>query len=275
MKKIKIDFIDFWVGFDKENNLFTQLLKEDYDVEITDNPEYVFYSVFGSKNKTMEDVVKIFFTGENLPPNFDRCDWSFTFDYLEDERNYRLPLYIFNPEYYNLTKEKIIRPSLAKRRFCNFVVSNGTSKIRNTFFEELNKYKKVDSGGRYKNNIGYFVDNKKNFQTQYKFSIAFENSTYRMNHPGYTTEKILDAMIAVTIPIYWGNPVVDLDFNRESFINAYDFKDMWEMIEYIKYLDNNDDAYLEKLSKPWLVNNEIIEPNKKENIKKFLNKIFT
>jgi hypothetical protein len=67
---------------------------------------------------------------------------------------------------------------------------------------------------------------------------------------------------------------VDRDFNKNSFINYYDFKNEEELIEYIIYLDNNDDKYLEKLREHWFVNNEIPENNKKENIKSFLYKIF-
>jgi hypothetical protein len=46
------------------------------------------------------------------------------------------------------------------------------------------------------------------------------------------------------------------------------------MIEYIIELDNNNDKYLEKLKTPWFTNNIIPEPNKIENIKSFLYKIF-
>ena len=49
-KKIKIDFRYFWGYFDPNNNLFTNLLKKDYNVVIIDkNPDYVFFSVFDYK----------------------------------------------------------------------------------------------------------------------------------------------------------------------------------------------------------------------------------
>ena len=32
--KIKINFSDFWGGFDKTNNYFYNLLKEEFDIEI-------------------------------------------------------------------------------------------------------------------------------------------------------------------------------------------------------------------------------------------------
>ena len=45
MKKIKIDFIDFW-DIDKENNIITNTLRSKYDVTISKEPDYIFCSVF-------------------------------------------------------------------------------------------------------------------------------------------------------------------------------------------------------------------------------------
>ena len=45
MKKIKINFVDFWQGFDKENNNISNLLKKYYAVEISESPDYIFFCV--------------------------------------------------------------------------------------------------------------------------------------------------------------------------------------------------------------------------------------
>jgi len=272
-KKIKIDFSDFWGGFDKTNNYFYNLLKDEFDVIITDNPDYLFFSVFGNKHLNYK-CKKIFYTGENMAPPLHYCDYSFSFDYLNDERNYRLPHYLLYDGYYELQRPKIIDESLAKRKFCNFVVSNNGCQERNNFYTELSKYKKVDSGGRFANNIGYAVGNKVNFQSEYKFSIAFENNAYRPQHPGYTTEKIMEPMTVNSVPIYWGNPEIGKEFNTKSFINVYDFDHIDSVINYIEYLDNNDKKYLELLNQPWFDDYNIPENNKIENIKSFLYKIF-
>lgn len=271
--KIKIDFSDFWGGFDKTNNYFYNLLKEEFDVIITDNPDYLFFSVFGSKHLQYK-CKKIFYTGENVAPPLHYCDYSFSFDYLDDNRNYRLPHYLLYDGYYELQRPKIINESLANRKFCNFIVSNGACQERNQFYNELSKYKKVDSGGRFANNIGYAVDNKVKFQSEYKFSIAFENNAYRPQFPGYTTEKIMEPMTVNSIPIYWGNPEIAKEFNTKSFINVYDFNSISDVINYIEYLDNNDKKYLELLNQPWFNEYKIPENNKIENIKSFLYKIF-
>jgi len=272
-KKIKINFSDFWGGFDKTNNYFYNLLKDDFDVIITDNPDYLFFSIFGNKHLNYK-CKKIFYTGENMAPPLHYCDYSFSFDYLDDERNYRIPHYLLYDGYYELQRPKIIDESLAKRKFCNFVVSNNGCQERNHFYTELSKYKKVDSGGRFANNLGYAVDNKVKFQSEYKFSIAFENNAYRPQHPGYTTEKIMEPMTVNSIPIYWGNPEIGKEFNTKSFINVYDFDSIDSVINYIEYLDNNDKKYLELLNQPWFTEYNIPENNKIENIKSFLYKIF-
>lgn len=271
-KKIKINFSDFWGGFDKTNNYFYNLLKDEFDIEISSNPDYLFFSVFGNQHQQY-NCIKIAYYAENIPAPLGYCQWAFSNDYLEDVRNYRLPHYLLYDGYYELEREKIIEDSLAKRKFCNFVVSNGNCPERNNFFLKLNQYKKVDSGGRWMNTLGYAVDDKLKFQSEYKFSIAFENNAYRPDHPGYSTEKIMQPMIVKSIPIYWGNPVIDREFNTKSFINYYDFNEFDKVIDFVIELDKNDDKYLDMLRQPWFTNG-IPEPNKEENIKSFLYKIF-
>ena len=272
-KTIKIDFSDFWGGFDKTNNYFYNLLKEEFNVEISSQPDFLFFSVFGNSHQNYK-CQKIFYTGENVAPPLGYCQWSFSFDYLDDHRNYRLPHYLLYDGYYELTREKKIEDWMAYRKFCNFVASNPNCQERNLFVEQLSKYKKVDSGGRWMNNIGFVVSNKRDFQSNYKFSIAFENNAYRPQHPGYTTEKIMEPMTVNSIPIYWGNPLIHKEFNTKSFVSFYDHGYLGQMIETIIDLDRNNDKYLEMLKTTWLVDNIIPDNNKVENIKAFLYKIF-
>jgi len=133
------------------------------------------------------------------------------------------------------------------------VVSNGNATQRNDFFHKLSKYKQVDSGGRFLNNIGGPVADKRKFITEYKFSIAFEN----ISHSGYTTEKIIEPMFCRSMPIYWGNPKVDLDFNNKSFLNWFDFGSDEALIERIIELDQNDALYEEVYNQPYFNNNQL------------------
>ncbi len=267
MKKrhIKLLFLNFWPGFLQTDNYFFNLLKEEFNIEISSDPDYLFYSVFGNDHLKYK-CKKIFYTGENLLPNFNECDYAFSFEPTEGN-NYRLPHYLLYDGYYELVN-KSVNNLLINRKFCNFVVSNSACKERNDFFLKLSKYKKIDSAGRHLNNLGYL------FQSEYKFSIVYENNAYRKEYSTYITEKPFEAMVSNSIPIYRGGSKINEDFNTKSFINYHDFKNDNEMIDYIIYLDKNDDKYLEILKQPWFVNNTIPENMKLENIKTFLFKIF-
>ena len=285
-KKIKIDFTDFWPGFDKTNNYFYNLLKEEFDVEITNRPDYLFFSVFGNQHQYY-NCVKIFFTGEDRIPPFPYCDWAFSFE-RTNGKNFRLPIYLLYHGYYELIDKKIDK-RLINRKFCNFVVSNPNCETRNEIYFKLSKYKKIDSAGKFLNNIGHLPDGpselyKLPFVSQYKFTLAYENFSKKFSDSilagdnsrncSITSEKILEPMKVNSIPIYWGNPLIGEEFNKSSFINRYDFSSDEQMIEYIIELDNNDELYFDKLSQPWLPNNSIPEELKIETIKKFLYSIF-
>jgi hypothetical protein len=272
MEKIKIDFCDFWGGFNKTDNYFYNLLKEKFEIEISNKPDFLFFSIFGNESMNYQ-CKKIFYTGENIAPPLHYCDYAFSFDYLDNPRNYRLPHYMLYDGYYDLINKKVDE-SLINRKFCNFLVNNEGCEQRNKFFHKLSKYKKVDSGGKLFNNLGYEVNGKRNFQKDYKFTIAYENNAYRPQWIGYTTEKIMEPMVTNSIPIYWGNPRIDLEFNTKSFVNFYDFKSEEDMIDYIIELDQDDKKYFEVLQNNWFVNNIIPETNKIESIKSFLYKIF-
>ena len=269
--KIKIKFTDFWPGFDDYHNSFIEVLERKYDVEISDEPDYLIFSMFGYDHLAYERCVKIFYVGENFTPDFNLCDYAIGFDIMEfNDRYLRLPLYVFYGIEELATPKFLDIDAVLNRNFCSFVVSNaGGSPERNRFFHLLSEYKQVDSGGRFENNIGGPVSNKKEFIKKYKFNIAFENSI----RDGYTTEKIMEPMLVNSLPIYWGNKQVGLDFNRSSFIDASDYPSLEALVERIVELDINDDEYLSILSEPWL--NTINYLDWKEKLLAFFDQIFS
>ena len=245
-RKIKIQFVDFWDGFDIKNNEFIDVLREIYIVELSDNPEYLFYSGFGNQHLKYK-CIRIFYTGECITPNFNECDYAISFDRMTfGDRFLRIPLYNlfqYKIEYLSLfNRSAFTKEDLEKKDgFCSFVVSNCfADDVRAVFLDKLSAYKTISSGGRFRNNIGGAVADKKAFQAKYKFAIAFENTSY----DGYCTEKLMEAFAAGTIPIYWGDPNVAKDFNPEAFINAHDYATFDEVIERVKEIDQNDSLYL-------------------------------
>lgn len=256
MRTIKINFCDFWGDFNPVDNFIIRALRERYAVEISDNPDYLFFATFGIRHLDYK-CVKIMFTGENLVPDFNVADYAMGFDWLSfGDRYMRLPLYLIRDNFRQLPPPpnglQICEEEAVNRKFCSIVCSNAklASPHRETFFKLLSQYKQVDSGGRLWNNVGGPVADKQAFLGQYKFNIAFENSaTY-----GYTTEKILDAMTANSIPIYWGNPIVDKDFNPKAFINICDYASMEEAVKRVIELDCNNDLYMQMLTQPKVAN---------------------
>ena len=271
---IKIFFVDFWPDI-ANYNYFLNLLKRIYTIEIDSiNPDYLFFSVYGQTHLNYSHCIKIFFTGENMVPDFNVCDYALGFHYLQFEDRYlRYPLYLIYSGFNNL-QQKIIKDekALLNRSFCNFIYSNNTNAdpTRDLFFQKLSKYKKVDSGGKHLNNIGRPVDDKINFIKNYKFTIAFENSAV----PGYTTEKITDPMCVNSVPIYYGNPLVHFDFNVESFLQVKGEQDFDRIIKKIIFLDNNDETYLAMLKEPWIINGTTMD-NWETQLLSFFKNIFS
>lgn len=248
MKKIKINFSDFYRSFDKENNDFTNILRKRYDVEISDTPDFLFYSSFG-RDYLNYDCIKIFYTGECVVPDFNLCDYAIAFEKMQyGDRYLRVPLYElfqYRSRFENVIQSNI--PKIDKTAFCSFVVSNDQGmKERTKMVELLNKYKTVDSGGRYKNNVGGPIKDKFAFDQTHKFSICFENCS----QIGYTTEKIVEAFAAGCIPIYYGNPEIGVEFNTKAFVNVHEFNTLEDAVKRIIEIDQNDELYKKIKSEP-------------------------
>lgn len=270
MKKIKIKI--FW--FDRnpdelKDHFIYKSLSKFYDVEFSDSPDYVFYNDATFDYLKYKNAVKIFYTGENVSPNFNLCDYAIGFDYMNfEDRYYRLPLYLITVFYNQRDLElagdtdfkdrnQFTKEDLSKKTgFCSFVYSNyRASPKRKIFFDLLNIYKKVNSGGAYLNNVGGRVASKMEFESKHKFSIAFENSSGN----GYTTEKLVNSLAARTIPIYWGNPLIGKEFNTKRFINCHEYKDFEEVVKRVREIDENDELYLEIMNEPVTVPSYIFE----------------
>jgi len=116
-KTININFKYFWENFDPENNFYTNLLRKNYNVIISENPNYVFYSVYPNipvrdvgkigifikkispnlyiilrrvypkvmlflkREKPIPEIkgnfIKIFHASEYVKPDMSKCDWAF------------------------------------------------------------------------------------------------------------------------------------------------------------------------------------------------------
>jgi len=287
VKKLKINFVDFWPNLIKNDNYFFNLLSTKYKVEIDEvNPDVLFFSVDYNKERKRDDYkncLKVFYTGENVDPNWDECDLAYTFRHSTNPRECRLPLWALHLNWFNrpyveerdqaylhdlgmfLDKTKIKK--LNKTGFCSFVATQPKGK-RIEFVPKVFSYKDVHCGGGLYNNIGGIIAGrgdqieKINFLKSFKFNIAMENTLSE----GYCTEKIICSMFAMSIPIYWGSTSVENDFNAESFINCHNFSSDEEIIEKIKELDTDIEKYVKMLKQPWFKDGKIPDFVQPENI---------
>lgn len=263
-KKIRCFFVDFWPGFDYSYHLAFLLSENDIIID-KENPDYLFYSCFGNRHLQYDRCIKIFYSFENAIPDLNLCDYAVSLSEIQcGDRTFslRIPLFkgrdVYRPE---LEPEKLL-----DRKFCNFVYSNNycADPFREKIFNALSKYKRIDSGGAFLNNMGGQIEDKQAFLKEYKFTLAIENSS----QPGYVTEKIFDPFIAQSLPIYWGSPSISSNYRSNSFVNLMDFSSIEEAVEEIIRLDQDDTAYLEKITTPfWSYGDSFEEFYNRENEK--------
>lgn len=282
---MNISFTDFWDGFDVNNNFFKDLLESmgvNYNfVPYSNETDILIYSCFGKTHYFADrtKVKKIFYTGENLRPNFDECDYSLTFDFDSyNEKNIRLPLWLLQIDWFNkknyinpqyvIPKDKLYSNEFTnteKNKFC-CIVFNNNSPYRWEIIQKLSKYKPVECYGKTFNNWFYGEENKLKIISQYKFNICFENSI----SPGYYTEKLIHAKTAGCLPLYWADNNCEKDFNTDSFLNLYNFKNLDEFVEKIIELDQDKEKYFKITSEYLFKNKELSLNYLKESLKKIL-----
>ncbi len=282
MKTIKINFCGFWNSFNKEKNLFTEILSKHFNIELSEKPDFVICSNRGKPFEYMQyDCVRLMVMGENLSPDFTVFDYCIGFDYLTfSDRYFRLPYAFYNDsaipwEPKALSKSEAEELAKSKKHFCNFIYRHPSSHgIREKLFNTLNEYKPVISAGSYLNNTGSKNGctwaEKYEYVKDSKFTIACDSIEYN----GFVTEKIIQAFDNHSIPIYFGNKNIDDEFNTESFIWCKSEKEFEDTIERVKYLDTHDDEYIKMLMENPLNNQNEIKKYYEE-LEKFLVNIFS
>jgi hypothetical protein len=298
---VKIYFVDFWPNFKQEDNYFYHLLKTGYDVEIDPvDPDILFFSVDYAKKHERDKYKnhrckKIFFTGENVRANYDessiesemysigKCNFAFTFDFSDDPRHYRLPLWVLYIDWFN--KQSYGNPhfllpvnqiydnaaiSTEKKEFCAFIFSNPVP-LRVEMFNKMSNYKQVHGYGKPFNNWSHGELNKYNILANYKFSICFENSVSPVG--GYYTEKLFHAKTAGTVPIYWSDEKCKNDFNPKSFINLNDFDSIEALIDYVKEVDQSQQLYESYRNEPLFLDKQINKEFLPESVLSFFKEV--
>lgn len=263
-RTIKIGFSNCGDELRPNNNFIINILKRHFNLEYSDTPDFLIVGNGGVPFQYMKyDCVRIMVNTENFSPDFTVFDYCIGFDHITfEDRFFRLPLAFqfkdgnpWIPE--TLSREQAESVLKEKEYFCNFIYRHRSSNgVREEMFEKLSEYKRVVSPGKYHNNLNGTIidlphdgtylfgqDKKNEYVRKSKFTITCEPESYN----GYVTEKIMDAFRGHSIPIYFGSPTIDVDFNADAFVWCQSPAKIDEVVEKVRYLDENQEAYLTML----------------------------
>lgn len=193
---------------------------------------------------------RIWFTGENLriPFNVD-FDAYLSFDSTNlGIKNIYTPLWMLSINWFSGKREleRVGLPSNiadltsgrklnAKKKYAICAFVGNPEPIRLRTIEKLDEVFGVQKFGFF---YGNQIGSKYPIGLDYQFCIAYENDLY----PGYVTEKIVEAYLAGTVPIYRGlfNKEAEKIFNPRAFINVLDFENDEELIHFISNMSRED-----------------------------------
>lgn len=119
-----------------------------------------------------------------------------------------------------------------KNIFCSIVFTN-TIKERVIACKKISKVGEMKIYGRNPYDRGKTPVDRCEVYRQSRYAICFENSTER----GYSTEKLFDVTYGGAIPIYWGDPEIELYCNKNAMILCKSMKDIKNLDVLVKETD--------------------------------------
>jgi len=235
---LKIAFLDFWTGFKANSNFFLDFLRLNFEGVTLVHPkkaDVIFHSVFGQERQKFS-AIKILYTGEDISYlDFD-SNFALSFDDASmDLRNFRLPLWMLQLQWFSKNNygnpnfvceiDRLMNPRLnSKERpiYLTGIFNHDKAENRLSTMARLMANGKTQFFGEPFGNHFWGERKKLSILTKSKFNLCFENS----NSYGYHTEKLIHAKYAGCVPIYWANSksVIE-DFNINSFLFLNDPKD--------------------------------------------------
>ncbi len=275
---IKIDFRGFWEGFNYlHNDFFGYLIKEGL-VEINNvSPDIIFYSDYINDSDVNTTKPRVLYSPENIPRKNYLFKYHMNYE-KGNKNNFRFQNFFYYPFFYEVTNNKeseyyLTLKKRVKTKNINFIYSNGNALLRNRYYDFLSSYYKIDSFGRYKNNMGELPASpdkslysraiqKSELISEYKFTIAFENS----KGVDYISEKIWEPISVNSIPIYYGSEAVFDYFNKDKLIYISSDKDFSKSLSMIREINLSEKLYKEYLDQDIFINDDVKESLKYKNL---------
>ena len=241
---VRVTFINFWPGFVAEEvpllGYLTHALAKCrwalVKVPSQERADLVVSSVFGSE-RVMPGRKSLLLIGEPdhhivgsplLDPE-NHWDLTLGFHPEEDDRHMRFPGWLSIEHYYKRTEDPAYvaikenrRPEWdPTRKPASLVAGNGVPFRYQLLDAFMNQGVHVDCPGAVGRNVDPIPSGplaKHEFVSQYYFNLCPENGY----QPGYVTEKPFDAVQALAIPVYHGDPALEpgvLNPDRIIFVN--------------------------------------------------------
>ncbi len=144
------------------------------------------------------------------------------------------------------------------------VVTNPYCDARNAFMDAAISGGVMDSMGGWKRTHPGRIISKYPACTLYQFVLAYENC----QQPGYTTEKIMDAINADAIPIHWG--AHQTDFNPGRIISRGDFESDTALLDHVRELTRHPDKLAEIINRPAILQEQDIRPHVRGRVREVI-----
>jgi hypothetical protein len=176
---------------------------------------------------------------------------------LNSDCSVKYPLYMLFPELYikstfDEVNNYVKTCEIHNKKFCVLINRHDMGNTRIPIYSLLSEYGTIDCPGKLLNNCSNEELNNVGISTyvkQYKFIICSEN--YGNDHPGYITEKIMNACLSGAIPIYYGVfDLVDLQIFNINRIFVLDSTNINNIAMLIKTLVNNPNLFEEFYRQP-------------------------
>lgn len=222
--------------------VFEELIQGDRATPTTlDNADIIFCSERIDATARLLDAlqkarnresVTVFTTTEAVLCNFNlfdycismidnKCEWGIQVHPVDAFKHWCPEVFDMSLESYPIWRQPR-RASFNSR--VDFIYSNDWGNHRDVIYSEFSKDFELCSYGQMRNNmdnatrvnwIGSWREEKLLYHQQCDASLAIENT----EAPGYVTEKILTALEAGSVPLYFGAPDVGRFFNSAAFLS--------------------------------------------------------
>lgn len=95
----------------------------------------------------------------------------------------------------------------------------------------------------------HLLASKRHLLVQYRFVLASENYT---GNKGYISEKIFDALLAGSVPVYWGDHQITNVVPRGCFVDVRAFSSNHQLINFLKTISNQEWQDMRRKSQEFL-----------------------